>query len=48
MFGSMKTEVAKSYAETKAALAKSGLGMVDVQRLAIDAALVEARSHPPY
>lgn len=38
MFGSMKTEVAKSYSETKAALAKSGLGMVDVQRLAIDAA----------
>ena len=38
MFGSMKTEVAKSYAETKTALAKSGLGMADVQRLAINAA----------
>ena len=38
MFAAMKTEVAKSYAETKGALAKSGLGMADVQRLAINAA----------
>jgi len=37
-FTGMKTEVAKSYADTKAALDKSGLGMADVQRLAINAA----------
>ena len=37
-FSNMKGEVAASYAQTKAALAKSGLGMVDVQRLAINAA----------
>ena len=37
-FNEMKTAVARSYKDTKASLANSGLGMIDVQRLAIDAA----------
>ena len=37
-FSNMKGEVADSYTRTKTALAKSGLGIIDVQRLAINAA----------
>ena len=38
MFGGMKDEVQKSYRQTKAHLADSGLSVIDVQRLAINAA----------
>ena len=38
MFGGMKDEVQKSYRQTKEALADSGLRLIDIQQLAINAA----------